>query len=212
MTGLVVEFILQYVQEFSYLGIFLFLIWCGIGFPLPEDAIIIAAGFLIYKGVTNFTMTLLVCFLGVMIGDIIIYYFGKKFGMDILTHKRFQRILSEKRLVRIEKMFNRYGNSIVFLGRFVAFIRAPIYLSAGALGVRFSSFLFYDFIAAILSIPIVVWVGKYFGKEIELALANVRRVEYIITIFVLLIVLYIIRLKRNKKKAKKEANKSDEEQ
>ena len=199
------EIIIHYTQEFTYIAIFVFLIWCGIGFPLPEDAILIAAGFLVFKEISNLYFTLLVCFLGVMGGDIIIYYAGRKFGLDILKHKRFRRILPEKRLVKIEKMFNRYGTSIVFFARFTAFIRAPLYLSAGALGVRFLTFLFYDFLAAVISIPLVFSVGYYFGEEIEIAVKHVKQIEYLVTVILLAVVFFIIRWHRNRKTAEKRA-------
>jgi membrane protein DedA with SNARE-associated domain len=194
------EAIIHYSEQFGYIAIFVFLIWCGIGFPLPEDVILIAAGFLIYEEITTVHWTLAVTFTGVILGDIFIYSVGKKFGLDILNHRRFRKILSEKRLVFIEKLFNRYGASIIFFTRFIAFIRAPVYLSAGALGVRFTTFIFYDIIAAALSIPIFVWVGYYFGEEIELAIRYVRDAEYLIIAFALLFVLYIIRLRRNRLK------------
>jgi len=196
--------ILQYSQHFGYVGIFVFLLWCGVGFPLPEDVILITAGFLVYEEILTFHWTILVAIAGVLIGDIFIFYIGKKFGLDVLNHRRFRKILSEKRLVMIEKLFNRYGTPIVFIGRFTAFIRAPIFLSSGALGVRFSTFLFYDSLAAIISVPFFVWVGYYFGEEIEIGVRCIRQAEYLITAGILFAVLYLIRIHRNRKKRAEE--------
>ena len=192
LSMLKMDIVIHYIQEFTYIGMFIFLIWCGIGFPLPEDVIIIAAGFLVYEEVTNLYFTIVVCLVGVMIGDLIIYYLGKKFGLDVMNHRRFRRILTEKRLVRIEKLFNRYGNSIVFFTRFFAFVRAPLFLSAGALGVRLTTFLFYDFLAALVSVPLMVMIGFYFGEEIEVGVQHVRQAEYLITAGALIFILYVI--------------------
>ena len=149
---------------------------------------------------------------GVLIGDIGIFFVGKKFGLDILTHRRFRKILSERRLVKIEKAFNRYGTPLVFFGRFMAFVRSAIYLSSGALGIRFSTFIFYDFLAAFISVPLVILVGFYFGDHIHTAIKNVRRVEYLVILFVLLLLLYFIRFKRGRmRKLKPDGQQSEAE-
>jgi len=196
------DFIFNYINEFSYLAVFVLLIWCGLGFPLPEDIILITAGYLVYKDSANLYIIALVALVGVLGGDLIIYYAGKKFGLDILNHKKFKLILSERRLVKIEKMFNRYGTPIIFFGRFTAFVRTPIYLSTGALGINLSTFIFYDFIAALFSIPFFIMLGFYFGEQIERAVHFARNAEYLFIAAVLIVLLYVIRYARRKKKAK----------
>ncbi len=199
IAALIEHFILKY----SYLAVFSVLLWCGVGFPMPEDIILISGGFLVYKDTANLYWMALVALSGVMIGDIIIYYIGRKFGPDIINHRRFKKILSEKRLMKIEKLFNRYGTNIVFFGRFTAFVRTPIFLSCGALGLRLSTFLIYDFIAALVSIPFFILIGFYFGKEIERATKYIHDARLLILALILMAVFYILRMKRAKPKKNK---------
>lgn len=214
MDSFINDFIVNTLTAYpsiSYLTVFVLLIWCGVGFPLPEDIILITAGYMVFKDSANLYVMTLVAFVGVLAGDIFIYYVGRKFGLDIITHKRFRRILNEAKLVKIEKMFNRYGTSIVFFGRFLAFLRAPVYLSSGALGVRFSTFVFYDFMASLVSIPLIIMIGYYFGEYVEIAFSYVRKAEYLVIVLVLIGLLFVIRRIRYTKQIVKEKAKLKEE-
>ena len=70
------EIIQAYFTEFTYGGIFIVLLLCGIGLPLPEDIPIIVSGYLVHLGAIDFGFALAVNFAGVLIGDMIIFSIG----------------------------------------------------------------------------------------------------------------------------------------
>ena len=67
----------------SLVIIFLILVACGFGFPLPEDIPLMAGGFLVGVGILNFWVTIIVAMAGVLIGDGVIYFIGKTQGKKI---------------------------------------------------------------------------------------------------------------------------------
>jgi len=75
-----VAFLTAYIEEFTYVGIFIALFLCGIGFPLSEELILIVGGFIAFEGYTNIFYTFIVGFIGVVIGDLIIFNIGRKWG------------------------------------------------------------------------------------------------------------------------------------
>jgi membrane protein DedA with SNARE-associated domain len=71
----------------------------------------------------------------------------------------------------------RHGHRAIFYARFVAGLRALVYLTAGSLGVSPLRFFLYDLAGAVISVPVVVTLGYFFGNELEAALRYIGGVE-----------------------------------
>ncbi len=163
MTGLVSA----YIEHFTYAGLFGVLLLCGLGLPLPEDIALLAGGFLVHRGITHFPQTLAVSFLGVIVGDNSLFYLGRRFGTGLISYFRLGRPSSHVQIDRLKNFMERYGNRAIFYARFLAGLRALVYLTAGSLGVSPGRFVFYDMLGALISVPIVVSIGYLFGAQIE---------------------------------------------
>ena len=66
----------------AYFIIFGILVACGLGFPLPEDIPLIAAGYLVWDGTIQLVPAFLVTMVGVLFGDSILFFLGAKFGVN----------------------------------------------------------------------------------------------------------------------------------
>ena len=104
----------------AHLLIFSILVACGLGFPLPEDIPLIAAGYLVWDGTITLLPTLLVTIGGVAIGDTILFFLGAKLGVKFLKNPWVARIYSEAKVKRTRAYFRKYGDKIIFIGRFFA--------------------------------------------------------------------------------------------
>ena len=69
----------------AYLSIFAVLVACGLGVPLPEDISLILGGFLVYKGVAHLWGMVAVGFVGILVGDSLIYLAGRRVGLRVRT-------------------------------------------------------------------------------------------------------------------------------
>lgn len=191
------SFIALYLEEFTYAGIFLTLILAGFGLPFPEEVILILSGYLAFLKYTKFLATILIALLGVLIGDIVLFYFGRKWGKLVLNHHRLTWLFTKKRLARARIFFRKYGKRTIFMARFLSGIRAPVYLTAGTMGMKGKNFLLMDALAAIINVPFFVFLGFFFGDDIDKVLKVLRRTEYVLLgiVFIIGIILYI-KLKR----------------
>jgi membrane protein DedA with SNARE-associated domain len=106
-----------YIAHFSYAGILLCLILGSVGFPFPEDAILICSGLLISQNILSPGPTVTVVFAGMLVSDLIIISLGRRYGRRIVTHRWFRRVLSAKRLALIESRFNTHGTWVILIGR-----------------------------------------------------------------------------------------------
>src|ERR1700722_8874197 len=103
------------------------------GVPLPGETILVAAALLAATtGQISIVVVVLASAGGAIIGDGIGYMVGRRFGLPLIRrYGRYIR-LDENRLLIGRYLFFRYGNVVVFFGRFVAVLRMFAALLAGA--------------------------------------------------------------------------------
>jgi membrane protein DedA with SNARE-associated domain len=162
LTGLVSI----YIEHFTYVGLFCVLILCGLGLPLPEDIALLAGGFLAHRGVIDLPMTMAVSLLGVVAGDNWLYFIGRRFGTGLVSYLQVGRPSSQAQIERLKQFMHRHGHLAIFYARFLAGVRALIYLTAGSLGFSPGKFVLYDLLGAVISVPIVVSLGYLFATRI----------------------------------------------
>lgn len=160
-----------------YLIVFGILLLCGLGLPIPEDITLFAGGLVVYNGQARLIPMIVVSFLGVMLGDAIIYWLGSKYGPRLTKKGIFARILPQDRLNYVKALLAKRGNRLIFAARFMPGFRAPIYFTAGMLHLPFKVFAFYDGLAALLSVPAIVTVAYVTGEQFQAGLKYVKRVQ-----------------------------------
>jgi membrane protein DedA with SNARE-associated domain len=181
-----------YIEHFTYAGLFVILMLCGLGLPMPEDVALLAGGFLVHKGVTRYPVTLVVALLGVIAGDNSLFLIGRGVGSNLLAYLGLKKPGADNQMERVEAFMRRYGHLAIFYARFLAGFRAVIYLSAGTLKVPWSRFAFYDFAGAAISVPVVVTLGYLFGGQLERVVLFIGGFEKLIWIVASLCVLIFL--------------------
>src|SRR3954454_13366752 len=154
------------------------LLLCGLGLPIPEDISLISAGYMAHRGTVNVNTVFLVCFASVLAGDTLAFVLGTFFGARVLASKHFRRFFTPRKQIRVRAYFRKYGSKVIFVGRFLPGLRFSIFFSAGTLGVRPPVFLVYDSLAALLSVPTLVYAAWFFGEHIDKVARWARRSEY----------------------------------
>ena len=166
------------------------LLLCGLGLPIPEDVSLISAGYLAHLGILNVHRVFLVCFAAVLGGDCLAFTLGRLFGSRLLDSRLAQRFFQPRKQIRVRAYFRKFGSKVIFIARFLPGLRFSIFLSAGTLRVRPSIFLIYDALAALVSVPALVYLAWIFGEHIDRVVSWVRRSEYGILIVVVAVVLW----------------------
>jgi membrane protein DedA with SNARE-associated domain len=194
------EWLLSQLTTHVYAKLAGLLLLCGLGLPIPEDISLISAGYLAHLGTVDAHTVFAVCFGAVLGGDAIAFMLGRRFGTKILASRLGHRYFNPRRQRRVRAYFRRYGSKVVFIARFLPGLRFSIFLSAGMLRVRPYVFIVYDSMAALLSVPILVYSAWYFGNQIDHVVKWAKRSEYGILALVGVVVLYVaIKLIRKRK-------------
>ena len=159
------ERLITIFAENGYVAVFIALMICGAGLPLPEDITLVAGGVIAGLGYANVHAMFGLTMFGVLLGDAAIFLLGHHYGARILQWRFVARVLTPSRYAKVQKKFEQYGNRMLFFARFLPGMRTTIYLTAGTTHrVSFLRFLLIDTLAALISVPFWVYLG-YFGAD-----------------------------------------------
>jgi membrane protein DedA with SNARE-associated domain len=163
----------------AYGTIFGILVACGLGVPLPEDVSLILGGFLVYRGSANLFLMVATGFLGILSGDSIIFWAGRRLGNRARSdHGRFlRRLLTPARRAKVEALFARHGEKIVVAARFMPGVRAVTFFTAGSAGMPYPRFICFDGLAALASAPAFVFLGFRFGRQLQRVIELLKRFQ-----------------------------------
>lgn len=151
--------------ENGYIAVFLALLLCGAGIPIPEDITLVAGGVIAGLGYANVHVMALVTMLGVLIGDVGMFLLGHHYGEHLLQWRPIAWLMPPRRYAKMQDKFERYGNRLLFFARFLPGMRTAVYITAGATHrVTLTRFLLLDGLAAAISVPFWVYLG-YFGAN-----------------------------------------------
>jgi membrane protein DedA with SNARE-associated domain len=155
------------VEDNGPVWLFLLLFLSGAGLPLPEDVPLVAAGVSVARGNMSWTVAATVAWLAMMCGDTSLYILGYIFGYRILHIPLIGRHISEARLKRCERWFDRWGIWAVAIGRMFAGIRTAIVVTAGTMRFNYGKLILADGAAAIVSGGAFLILGYWAGSHIR---------------------------------------------
>ncbi len=159
------QHLIRIFAENGYIAVFIALMICGAGLPLPEDITLVAGGVIAGLGYANVHAMFALAMFGVLLGDSAIFMLGHHYGARIMQWRFVARVLTPSRYAKVQEKFHRYGNRMLFFARFLPGMRTTIYLSAGMTHrVSFLRFLLIDTLAALISVPFWVYLG-FFGAD-----------------------------------------------
>jgi membrane protein DedA with SNARE-associated domain len=208
-----VDFVLTQVAQHAhgivaYAAIFGVLVACGMGLPLPEDVSLITGGFLTHQGQAYLPLMMAVGFVGIIAGDSIIFAAGRRVGAKVGATQTgfFSRIVTPAKRARVESLFRAHGQKIVMAARFLPGVRAVTFFTAGSAGMKYRWFILWDGLAALVSAPLLVFLGFYFGDELALVIRKVRQGQIrVIAVIVLGAAAYIAYSRWRNRRAKSQA-------
>ena len=177
----------DFIEQFTYLGIFAVLFLGGVGAPIPEELPILAAGALAHEGYMRWWVALPVCLAGVLSGDSVLYWVGYHWGERILDWSLVRRVLTPTREHVLIDAYRHHAAKTIFTARHLMGLRAAAFLSAGIARVPFWKFILVDTGAALLGVPTGFALAYFFTDQVHEIVHDVRRVERWLTLLALVV-------------------------
>lgn len=144
---------IQFLPEGGGYYLLLFLIACSeslpiIGLLMPGSTLIVLAGFLAFHGKGLFLPIMLITTVGALLGDLLSFWLGNRYGSRMLTMRSFRK---HHRLIKqSEHFFCVHGGKSLFFARFLGPIRGITPFIAGLSKMSAHSLFIYSLISAIL--------------------------------------------------------------
>jgi membrane protein DedA with SNARE-associated domain len=184
------------LDQYGYLAVFGAVAVEGFGIPAPGQTLLMAGALLAAHGSMSIEWLLLWVIVAAVLGNSLGYLLGRWGGRLVLGKVG----VSEARLLWVESKFNRYGGSVVVVGRFVDGLRQLNGIVAGALEMPWWKFTFFNALGAVAWAAL--WgLGVYFlDKDIKTLFAVFHRLEpYLIVASLLALVALLIYLRRGRR-------------
>ncbi len=161
-----IEWIIQLITEYLYVGVFLAALIETIIPPIPTMAVFPTAGFVASQnglGLPEVILLGIIGGLGASVGSTVIYLIALKLGRTaLLRYLKYVKV-SEKKLNRVENWFQKYGDKAVLFGRMIPVFREMISIPAGFLKMKFVKFLLYTILGSCGWSLTLIFIGYYFG-------------------------------------------------
>ncbi|MCT6882316.1 MAG: DedA family protein, partial [Snodgrassella alvi] len=86
---------------------------------------------------------------------------------------------------QVQDKFDKYGSRVLFFARFLPGLRTPIYITAGVSGkVSILKFLLMDGLAAMISVPVWVYLGEYGAENIDWLMHKVHQFQAVVYLLI----------------------------
>lgn len=192
------EFIINIMNSYGYLGVFLLILIENIFPPIPSEVILLFGGFMTTYTSLNVLGMTMSSTLGSVLGALILYKIGNFFNKETLKrliHTRLGKLLRINNS-DIDSSFNYFqtkGEKTIFFCRFIPLIRSLISLPAGINKMNITKFMIYTTLGSLIWNVVLITLGHIVGSNWKsiLKIFDLYSTYAVVIIFIISIVLII---------------------
>ncbi len=193
-----VHIITTFIGSVGYLGIVLLMVAESANIPIPSEAIMPFAGFLVADGKLNLLLVVLAGTAGNWIGSSISYWIGATGGRALVDKYGKYVRLNHHHLDLSEKWFRKYGDVSVFVGRLLPIVRTFISLPAGIARMNYAKFSLYTILGALPFCYLLAYAGFRLGSNWEVIRGYFHYLDGLVVAAIVLAIIYWVAKKRRK--------------
>ncbi len=195
---------LNIVDQTGYAGLFLVMVLGNLGIPVGTELVVPVAGALAATGhLSSVWLTGLVATLGELAGGSVLYAIGYAGGRPFVARYGRYVKLSEKKLDAFHEFYDRYGNVVVFVCRFVPLVRGVAALPAGVSRMQKRYFFAYTAAGSAIFCFGLAYLGSVFGRHIDEITPQIHKLSTVVIaiIVVLALVAAVVQIGRSRRAA-----------
>ena len=204
--------IIEIMNQFGYLGIFLLIAIENIFPPIPSEVILLFGGFMSTYTNMHIVGIIIASTLGSLVGAYALYFIGKIFNKERLKKIVRGKIgkvlrLKEKDIDMADEWFDKKGNKTVFFCRFIPIVRSMISIPAGMSEMPLGKFTLYTVVGSLIWNTVLSIAGQTVGANWESILAIFEQYSHIAAIVLVILGVGAIVWFYSKKRTKKSKTK-----
>lgn len=203
MEELIIQFSKNIVSQnilFSYIFFFISQSLQVLFPPYPGDMVLILEGYLSEIANLNIILVIINAITATSLSSIALYIFGKKEEEKILHSKIIQKLFETDKVLKLKKLFDKFGATVIIISKFIPGVYSITILSAGVFKVR--KRVAYTSIILISSLHhiLLISLGKILGENWTFVFRKIEVYnKQILTLIIPILFLYFIIMQIKKK-------------
>jgi membrane protein DedA with SNARE-associated domain len=174
--------------------------------PVPSEAVLPFAGYLVAQGQYEFWLTLTLATMGTIIGSLISYYIGRIFGKTLIEKYGKYVFIKKEEVELAEKWFNEHGNKTIFVCRFIPVVRHVISLPAGMAKMRKRKFIAYTAWGGVMWNAILLIAGIQLQQNWKTIIKYTEYIDVVVVLLIIFGIAYFVAKRKEKPKKKRRKN------
>jgi membrane protein DedA with SNARE-associated domain len=158
------DMVFHWVAQYGYAALFGCMMFGIVGLPIPDETLLMFAGYLVSRNSLQLQYVILSGFLGSIAGISLSYEIGRRYGLTVLL-KFHTPFFSEEKLKVVRDWYQRIGKWLLIVGYFIPGIRHLTAFTAGMSGLRYRSFGMFAYSGALIWALTFVFLGKLVGEQ-----------------------------------------------
>jgi membrane protein DedA with SNARE-associated domain len=188
ITEAIINFIVNFIGGTGYISVVILMMLESTFMPIPSEAVMPFAGFLVEEGKFSFPGVIFWGTLGSITGSLLSYYIGAWGGRTFIEKFGKYMLLDKHHLTLTENYFNKRGDITILICRFIPIIRHLISVPAGIGRMNLFKFVLYTVIGA------STWNAflTYMGYVLKSNWTGIMKYNHIADIVVLAVMMVVV--------------------
>jgi membrane protein DedA with SNARE-associated domain len=193
------HFLTQYTGYEAY-AIFFVLVTASCVGLFNSDIAFITSGALSGMGFFDYRILIILGFIGLLTGDSITFFAGRKWGRTLIRKRPFSFVLNDQKMDTAESFFKKKGLIIIALVRFLPLLRTSLFLTTGSLRVEAKTFYLLNALSTAIYLPLVIIGSNRASANAAEIVATLKRFQFVpILLLVSIILFFYIKKSRSNK-------------
>lgn len=159
------DHIFALISQYGYAAIFVLLLLGIVGLPVPDETMLVACGYLIFKGTLHPIPAFFTALAGSWCGITLSYMIGRTLGAGAVSRYGRRLHLTEERLAQVHRWFDRVGHWALAIGYFIVGVRHVTAIVAGMSKLEFRSFALYAWSGGAVWVFSFILLGYTLGEQ-----------------------------------------------
>ncbi len=208
LTEHLLPFITRIISVGGYPALLLFTFLDSTVLPVPNEAVMPFAGYLVFSGRFDFLTVIVVSIVGGVLGALTSYAIGY-YGTEKFVARFGKYIgMTMNDVEKTKVFFQKYGDRTILISRFIPVVRQFSSLPAGAGKMNIWKFILYTAVGSTLWNSLMLYLGYQFGMNSDVLKEFSKysgMLEKIIIIFIIALAIGIFWNRSRKKKTEEVA-------
>ncbi len=182
------------ISQYGYIAIFALLAGGMIGMPLPDETIMVFLGYLVHAGSLQFGPTVMAAIIGSLTGVTLSFVIGRNIGLPIIDRFGSRIGITQAKMEKVEKWFNRFGKFALPIGYFVPGVRQVMAYFSGISRLSFRDFALFAYTGGVFWVILFISIGWFVGESWYRVLQSIHHywMVWVLVFLVVLGVLYVL--------------------